>query len=119
MRQHMHKKLYGTDILRLNEAAYSKRDLMDLSEPHLMAIAMPPGSPEVVRLETGREAIFQGIRRGFARAYDCFVEDPKERGRGETVAQEYFPDEILSYCPRELSHVTNESAFEYHLRQSR
>ena len=44
----------------------------------IMAMAAPPDSPEVTRLETDRTAIFEGLRRGFARAYDCLVEDPNE-----------------------------------------
>ncbi|KAL7573061.1 hypothetical protein ACA910_018749 [Epithemia clementina (nom. ined.)] len=116
-RQQRHKYLYAQDILRLNEHAYylpssgTRRDDDETNTsqqqqppkrpgpPHLMTIAVPPDSPEVTKLETGRQAIFEGFRRGFARAYDCLVEDPAERGRGAQVALEYFPDEILDYDP--------------------
>lgn len=74
------------DVLRLNKEALSERDYKDTSSPRVLPIAVAPGSLEVNRLE---------IRRGFARAYDCLVEDPAERGRGFIVAREYFPDEIL------------------------
>lgn len=110
MKMHLHKKIYGEDVIRLNNEAFSERDSQDTSQPHLMAIAVPPGSPEVARLEVGRQAIFDGIRRGFARAYDCLVEDPAERGKGEEVAKRYFPDEILDYDPLDIDE-TNESAF--------
>jgi len=117
MRMQLHKKLYAMDILKLNEYAKDDRDPYDTSKPHVMTVALPPSSPEVTRLETGREAIFQGLRRGFARAYDCLVEDPAERGRGEIVAKEFFPDEILDYDPLEISSDDpSESAFEAYMR---
>ena len=118
MKMHLHKKIYGADIIQLNEAAYSLRDCYNTSEPHLMTVAIPPGSEEISRLEVGRKAIFDGLRRGFARAYDCLVEDPNERGRGVLVAQKYFPDEILEYDPLLMdSHSTEmESAFDAYMR---
>jgi predicted acylesterase/phospholipase RssA len=120
VRMHLHKYVYGKSVLELNEAAVSDRDYNDLSAPHLMAVALPPGSEEVTRLETGREAIFEGVRRGFARAYDALVEDPAERGRGAIVAKQYFPDEILDYDPltMETSHKF-ESAFDAFLAETK
>jgi len=97
----------------MNKWADDKSDYKDTSKPHVLAVALPPGSPEVTRLETGREAIFEGMRRGFARAYDCLVEDPEERGRGAIVAKEYFPDEILEYDPLDID-VTDESAYAHY-----
>ena len=82
-----------------------------------MTIAMPPGSEEISKLETGREEILNGVRRGFARAYDALVEDPSERGRGAIVAKEFFPDEILNYDPSEFN-FSQQSAFEVFLRKS-
>ena len=117
MKMHLHKFIYAEDVIRLNEEAYSKRDYKDTSKPHLMAIAAPPGSPEVTRLEVGREPIFEGIRRGFARAYDCLVEDPNERGRGAEMAKRFFPDEILDYEPLDIA-VTNQSAFEAYMQEN-
>ena len=117
MTSQFHKRVYAEDVLRLNEEAYSLRDHTDCSQPHLLGMAIPPGSPEVSRLETGREEIFEGMRRGFARAYDCLVEDPSERGRGMIVAKEFFPDEILAYDPT-LVNATDESAFSYYLRNA-
>jgi len=116
MRSHKHKKLYAEDVITLNEAAKDiERDYLDTSSPHLMPIAIEPGHPEISRLETRREAIFEGVRRGFARTYDAFVEDPTERGRGYEVAKEYFPDEILEYDPLEIDSV-EDSAFEVFIR---
>lgn len=117
MRKHLHKKRYGEDVLTLNEAARDDRDPMDTSSPHLMTIAMPPGSEEVSKLETGRLEILNGVRRGFARAYDALVEDPSERGRGMILAKEFFPDEILDYDPSDFD-VPHKSAFEVFLRKS-
>lgn len=104
MREQRHKKLYGRDVLYMNDQA------ADFEGGIVMPVALPPGSEEVTRLETGREAIFEGVRRGFARAYDALVEDPNERGRGAEVAREYFPDEILEYEPEEWEDRT-ESAY--------
>ena len=118
MKMHLHKKIYGEDIIRLNEDAESVRDCFDTEQPHLMTIAVPPGSPEIGRLEVRREVIFDGLRRGFARAYDCLVDDPNERGRGSIVAQKYFPDEILDYDPllMDLCSLEKESAFAAYMR---
>lgn len=117
MRTQQHKKLYASCVIELNEAARDfDRDHNDRSAPHVMPVALPPGSDEVTRLETGREAIFEGVRRGFARAYDAFVEDPAERGRGDAVARRYFPDAILDYEPHEFENKL-ESAFSVFLRK--
>lgn len=117
-RKQLHKKLYAEDILRLNAESKSTRDPYDLSQPHILAVAAPPGSPEVTRLEVGREAIFSGFRRGFARCYDCLVPDPAERGWGIQVAEEYFPDEILDYDPLEIDSI-DESAFSLYMRANK
>jgi len=116
LKRQLHKKLYAEDIIVLNQEAYSERDYKDTSRPHLMALAAPPGSQEVTRLETGRQAIFEGLRRGFARAYDCLVEDPSERGRGTEVAKLAFPDEILDYDPLAIESTTM-SAFEAYMKE--
>lgn len=115
MRMHLHKKLYAEDIITLNQAVHNQRDYMDRSTPHLLTVAVPPGSPEVSRLETGRQAIFEGLRRGFARAFDALVEDPAERGKGTEVAKIYFPDEIMDYDPLEID-SEQESAFAVYMR---
>ena len=117
MKMHMHKKLYAQNVIELNDAAKSDRDHRDISKPHLMTIALEPGSEEVTRLETGREAIFEGVRRGFARGYDAFVEDPSERGRGAIVARECFPDEILDYDPEDFLQTVG-SSFKSYLEKS-
>lgn len=118
MTRHLHKKLYAKNVIEMNELAYSTRDYRDTSSPHALTIALPPGSEEVARLETGREAIFDGVRRGFARAYDALVDDPAERGRGYIVARQYFPDEILDYDPTTIQRVDN-SAFSTYLQESK
>eukprot|EP00550_Attheya_septentrionalis_P010558 CAMPEP_0198304864 /NCGR_PEP_ID=MMETSP1449-20131203/57614_1 /TAXON_ID=420275 /ORGANISM="Attheya septentrionalis, Strain CCMP2084" /LENGTH=681 /DNA_ID=CAMNT_0044007393 /DNA_START=179 /DNA_END=2225 /DNA_ORIENTATION=- len=118
LRSHLHKKLYAEDVIILNEAAKDTRDYRNASstDPQLMAIAVGPGFPEVTRLEVGRGPIFDGVRRGFARAYDALVEDPSERGRGHIVAREYFPDAILDYDPTEID-SKGQSAFETVLKR--
>jgi len=117
MTQHFHKKLYAKNVIELNGEAFSKRDFRDTSKPHILTIALPPGSEEVTRLETGREAIFEGVRRGFARAYDALVPDPAERGRGAIVAKQYFPDEILEYDPTNIKRL-DDSAFSIFMEES-
>ena len=117
MRKHLHKRIYSEQVIALNDAAHDFRDYTGVSSPHMMPIAVAPGSPEVTKLETGREAIFDGVRRGFARAYDAFVEDPRERGRGMIVAKECFPDEILDYDPLHIDSKLD-SAFDCYLKQS-
>lgn len=108
MRRHQQKKLYGRLVLELNEATKAEGD------KQMMAIAVAPGSKEVTRLEKRREEIFDGVRRGFARAYDALVEDVNERGRGAEVAKQVLPDEILDYDPLEIN-AGSMSAFEHFL----
>jgi len=92
-----HKVIYAEDVLRLNKESRKRSSLgnYDESEPHLLPIALPLGSEEIGRLEMGRKEIFEGVRRGFAAAYDQCHPDPQERGRGGIVAKEVFPDSIL------------------------
>jgi predicted acylesterase/phospholipase RssA len=118
MTSHLHKKLYAKSVIELNHAAFSQEDYKDTSKSHVLTMALAPGSEEVTRLETGREAIFEGVRRGFARAYDALVEDPAERGRGHIVAKQYFPDEILDYDPTDIEHSNELSAFEIYMQQN-
>ena len=111
MTKGLHKKRYAEDVIVLNEAAQDMtRSYSDTEKPHLLPIAVPGGSPEVKRLETGREPILQGVRRGFARAYDALVEDVEQRGKGMEVAMQIFPNDILDYDP--LKYTTkHESAY--------
>lgn len=118
MKRHLHKKRYAEQVIELNEGASDvQRPYSDTSRPHLLPIAVPPGSPEVPKLETGREAIFEGVRRGFARCYDALVEDPNERGRGAELARKVFPDDILLYDPLIFTSKT-ESAYDVYLKQT-
>jgi len=116
MKKHFHKKLYAEQVIELNEAAADMdRPYADTDRPHLLPVAVPPGSAEVTKLETGREAIFDGVRRGFARCYDVLVEDPEQRGKGMEIAREVFPDDILNYDPLHFASAT-ESAYEEYLK---
>jgi predicted acylesterase/phospholipase RssA len=125
-----HQRIYATSILELNARAAealrprksNKKQQQQQQQQHTMTIALEPGTEEVTHLETSREAIFEGVRRGFARAFDALVEDPTLRGQGYRVAQEYFPDEILDYDPKEILALQEEkgkidyqSAFETYL----
>jgi len=116
MRRQEHKRLYAEDVITLNNAVHDSTDYKDTTLPHLLPIAMPPGSTEITRLETRRENILEGVRRGFARAYDALVEDSRERGRGMIVAKQCFPDIILDYDPLEVI-VKTSSAFEVYLNK--
>lgn len=129
LRRQAHKRLYAKNILELNEAATKEDDGLDCNSsslPPTLTIAIPPGIDEITRLETNREAIFEGVRNGFARAYDTLVEDPNDRGNGCEIAKLYFPDEILDYSPQEmLEHIdgdnndnTHRSAFATYLSRS-
>ena len=112
MTKHLHKQRYAEDVIVLNEGAHDfDREYSDTTKPHLLPIAVPPGSDEVTRLETGREAILKGVRRGFARAYDALVEDVEQRGQGVSIAMKLFPDDILDYDPLEYTR-THQSAYE-------
>ncbi len=116
MRKHLHKKVYAENVIILNQAAKDmERPYTDTSKPHMLPIAVPPGSPAVTRLETSREAIFEGVRRGFARAYDALVEDVEMRGRGAEFAKQVFPDDILNYDPLQYTSKT-ESAYDVYLK---
>jgi len=111
-----HKRIYAEQVLELNEGANDMdRPYTDTDKPHLLPIAAPPGSAEVTRLETGREPIFEGVRRGFARCYDALVEDPEQRGKGAEVAKQVFPDDILNYDPLQFTSTT-ESAYDVYLK---
>lgn len=117
MRKGLHKKRYAEDVIVLNEAAHDmNRPYSDTEKPHLLPVAVPPGSPEVARLETGREPILQGVRRGFARAYDALVEDVAQRGKGMEMAMQIFPDDILDYDPA-IYTSTHESAYASYLEE--
>jgi predicted acylesterase/phospholipase RssA len=129
LKKQLHKKLYAKSVLELNEAAREGSDgaLSSSSSPlpPTLTVAIPGHIAEVPRLEVGREAIFEGVRDGFARAYDTLVEDPSERGKGYEVAKKYFPDEILDYEPHEMLSLQKEqgsshqkSAFETYLETS-
>ena len=84
-----------------------------------MTMAVSPECAEVTRLETDRTAIFEGLRNGFARAYDCLVEDPKQRGKGMEMAKQFFPDEILDYDPTVVDDYDGDaSAFQVYMRDS-
>jgi hypothetical protein len=80
MHRQYHKLVYAEDILILNEANRDLTQDLDGSgrrdKPALYCLALPPGTPEVKRMETSREAIFHSVRAGFAAAYDGLVADP-------------------------------------------
>uniref|UniRef100_A0A6V0BQM7 PNPLA domain-containing protein n=1 Tax=Pseudo-nitzschia australis TaxID=44445 RepID=A0A6V0BQM7_9STRA len=107
MRNQLHKKHYAKSVLELNEAAAAGSSAsVDINTnnalPPTLTVAIPPDIEEIARLEVGREAVFEGVRNGFVRAYDALVEDPAQRGKGHEVAKLYFPDEILDYSPQEM-----------------
>jgi predicted acylesterase/phospholipase RssA len=107
-----HQRKYAESILELNaraqpQSTVGQEDSSDnVHRRHTMTIALEPGTEAVSHLETSREAIFEGVRRGFARAYDALVYDPTHRGRGYEVAMKCFPDEILDYDPCDFTFNT-------------
>jgi predicted acylesterase/phospholipase RssA len=108
LRQQRHKRLYSQNVLELNEASQPNNASR---LPPTLTVALSEEHSEIARLESRREAIFEGVRSGFARAYDALVKDPCQRGKGHEVAKRFFPDEILDYSP---SNITSPllSAFE-------
>lgn len=109
---YQHQRTYASSILALNEAAASAtlpKKEQDLLPHQILPIALEPGTGEVSHLESSREAIFEGVRQGFARAYDALVEDPSLRGQGDQVAKRYFPDEILDYDPQAMEVLPQEN----------
>mmetsp|Transcript_25035 Transcript_25035/g.59502 ORF Transcript_25035/g.59502 Transcript_25035/m.59502 type:complete len:682 (-) Transcript_25035:72-2117(-) len=117
LKQQIHKRVYAKNVLELNEASRivegdsnSKSSGSSNSLPPTLTVAISPEFDEIARLESDREAIFEGVRQGFARAYDSLVEDPAERGNGYEVAKVCFPDEILDYSPLEMYSNHDESS---------
>eukprot|EP00529_Nitzschia_sp_RCC80_P009429 CAMPEP_0113452206 /NCGR_PEP_ID=MMETSP0014_2-20120614/6729_1 /TAXON_ID=2857 /ORGANISM="Nitzschia sp." /LENGTH=791 /DNA_ID=CAMNT_0000343575 /DNA_START=49 /DNA_END=2424 /DNA_ORIENTATION=+ /assembly_acc=CAM_ASM_000159 len=107
--EQFHHVKYAESILDLNARArppfqsQSKNNNVDDGDGHYtMTIALDADAEEVSQLETSREAIFEGVRLGFARAYDALVDDPSRRGNGYDVAVRCFPDEILHYDPTDF-----------------
>ena len=93
MTKQYHKLVYAEDVLILNDA---NKDFDDSSsKPKIFCLALPPGIPEVKRLETSREVIFNSVRQGFAAAYDGLSLDSPP-GKGWEVARTIWPDSILS-----------------------
>lgn len=83
-----HKLIYAEDVLILNSANrdHSPITISSISSSssqgttaRLYGVAKPASMPEIGRLETSREAIFNGMRDGFAAAYDGLVLDPALR----------------------------------------
>ena len=127
MRDGVNRRIYAEDILRLNRAsarldgdgdaaaaaaaaAASARGDGDVDDDAwlaaadaavMCAIAPRADDARVGRLETDRAAIFEGVRVGFAAAYDALVlgVDPSRAGEGAAVAREVFPDSILDRNP--------------------
>ena len=79
MTKQYHKLVYAEDVLILNDA---NKDFDDSSsKPKIFCLALPPGIPEVKRLETSREVIFNSVRQGFAAAYDGLsLDSPPGKG---------------------------------------
>lgn len=78
MHKQYHKLVYAEDVLFLNDA---NRDFTEVGEEShktssLFCVALPPGTPEVKRMETSREAIFNSVRYGFASAFNALNIDP-------------------------------------------
>jgi len=55
-----------------------------------MTIALREDMPEIHRLEMRRPVLLEGVRNGFAVAYDMLVQDAGMRGKGAEVARQVF-----------------------------
>ncbi|TFJ80567.1 hypothetical protein NSK_007994 [Nannochloropsis salina CCMP1776] len=87
MTQQQHKRIYAEDVLRLNQEA---RDPGSTGPTPLMTIALREDMPEIHRLEMRREVLLEGVRNGFAVAYDLLVPEEGKKGKGTEVAREVF-----------------------------
>jgi len=119
---------YVEDILRLNRATKqpplhartpgafkphltlsdeeTSPDPVEAEFPHALAVAMPGSHAEVTKVEQSRRAVFDGVRAGFACAYDVLTDPggeatggdgvkPLEATAGGRAALEIFPDSLL------------------------
>ncbi|KAF8820654.1 phospholipase, patatin family protein [Cardiosporidium cionae] len=97
-----HRLIYMEDILTLNEATNDRMCLKNARNENcsLFAIALPAEGIEISRSNLNRKVLFEGIRAGFARAFNTLVEDPDQRGKGDAIAKQIFPDRILNEVSR-------------------
>ena len=87
----LHKMIYSEDVIFLDEKNLERRNIDDVTKgEHIMCLALGFGSPEIKRLETGREAILDGVRRGFALTFNALVEDPSLKGKGDEISRKVF-----------------------------
>eukprot|EP00903_Cladosiphon_okamuranus_P009684 g9214.t1 len=133
-----HLRVYAEDALVLGEGSRTgveqpapKGGAGEGREAFLLAIAPDASCKEVGQLEMDRRAILHGCRDGFAACYDTFVGGaaslaagggegaPSDDGAkmaglvprsGAQVAQEYFPDSLLS-SPADLDATYFERGF--------
>ncbi|KAF8819654.1 phospholipase, patatin family protein [Cardiosporidium cionae] len=55
---------------------------------YLYAMAIPSEGIEISRSDLNRKVLYEGIRAGFACAFDILIEDPNLRGTGADVAKQ-------------------------------
>jgi len=55
-----------------------------------MTIALKEDMPEIHRLEMRRQVLLEGVRNGFAVAYDMLVQEEGMKGKGAEVALQVF-----------------------------
>ncbi|GMH83696.1 hypothetical protein TL16_g09687 [Triparma laevis f. inornata] len=94
VKRQRHKRIYAEDVILLNKK--NKEVERFEGEASILTVALAKGEKEIGRSEIGREEIFNGVRKGFAAAYDALVFEEEEVGKGWEVACRVFPDEILS-----------------------
>lgn len=100
MKRAGHRALYAKNVLTLNEATTTDNPVAaHLTAPSaqtsqsratggasMACIAIPPGCPEIGRLEQDRAAILTGVRQGFAQVSMVF--GGEEPGRPAGTAEE-------------------------------
>ena len=100
VKKQRHKRIDAEDVIFLNKK--NKETERREGEASILTVALAKGEKEIGRSEIGREEIFNGVRRGFAAAYDALVFEEREVGKGWEAACRVFPEEILnSYDPQE------------------
>lgn len=96
-----HHQVYNADVKRLREG--NNRIGVDVGF-ECFAIAPSAKRPRVGQLETRARVVFDGVRAGFAAAYDALspfaVDDGLGESSGERIAQLLFSDEEIDGVER-------------------
>ena len=88
--------LYGVERDEERERLAKQRD--DWKSAHLFPLKVPAGTPELKTLEQDRDTVLEGVRGGFATAFDVLapvIGLDVGKTTGSDVAKMLFPDDCL------------------------